>query len=201
MRTASKRDIVMRAAAARSVIRAADVVPLGVSPQYLNYLARRGALRRVGRGLYVRPDHSCTEYHSLAEVAAYAPRAVVCLLSALQFHCIGTQMPHAVWIAVPNRARSPKAPTTPVQTVRMGPVSLSAGVETHLLEGVPVRVFSSAKTVADCFKFRSLVGPDVAIEALREGLARRRFAPADLYEFALINRVWEVMRPYVEALQ
>jgi predicted transcriptional regulator of viral defense system len=150
--------------------------------------------------MFVMPDHRFTEHHSLAEVAAYAPQSVICLLSALQFHGIGTQMPHAVWIAIANKGHVPRVPTTPVEVVRMAPAALRAGIEEHTLEGVPARIFSAAKTVADCFKYRSSVGVEVALEALRDGLAQQKFTPADLYEYAVIDRVWGVMRPYVEAL-
>lgn len=193
--------MVLSAADTKGVFRASDVASLGVSAQYLNYLARRGDLRRVGRGLFTRPDHSPTEHHSLVAVAAHTPGSVVCLLSALQFHAIGTQMPHAVWLAIRNKARVPHVPTMPVQVVRMSPASLAGGVETHYLEGVPVRIFSAAKTIADCFKFRSTVGLDVALEALKEGLAARKVSPAEIYPFAVIDRVWEVMQPYLEAVQ
>jgi hypothetical protein len=106
-----------------------------------------------------------------------------------------------VWLAVGNNARVPKVPTVLVEPIRMSPTSLNADVQTHELEGVPVRIFSAAKTVADCFKFRSVVGMDVAIEALKDGLAHKAFSPSDLYYPAIIDRIWTVMRPYLEALQ
>jgi predicted transcriptional regulator of viral defense system len=201
MKLATKRDIVDREARSKGVLRAADVLPLGVTDSYLRYLVRQGHLERAGRGLFVLPDYPYTENHGLVEVAAYAPRCVICLLSALQFHGLGTQMPPAIWVAVANHAHPPKVPTVLIETVHMGPASLSAGVETHMLEGVLVRIFSAAKTVVDCFKFRSSVGIDVALESLKDGLARRKFTPADLYDYAVIDRVWEVMLRYLEALQ
>ena len=197
---ATKRDAVLGLARNRGVIRPRDLRSIGVAPSYLHDLTHDGALRQVGRGLFVLPHHCFTEHHSLAEVAAHAPRAIVCLLSALQFHGIGTQMPHAIWIAIPSKAHVPTVDTVPLEVVRMASASLRAGAEVHCLEGVPVHIFSAAKTIADCFKFRLTVGLDVALEALRDGLARDRVTPADLYEYAVINRVWGVMRPYIEAL-
>lgn len=197
----TKRTSVLELAAKQGVLRAVDVAPLDVSASYLHDLVRNGDLQHVGRGLFALPSYPFTEHHSLVEAARYAPRSIVCLLSALRFHSIGTQSPHAIWLAIPNKARVPKLPTAEVQPVRMSPAALTAGVETHMLEGVPVRIFSSAKTVADCFKFRSTVGLDVAIEALKDGLDRRLFAPSDLYQHAVTDRVWSVMRPYIEAFQ
>jgi len=196
-----KLNTVLQIASRKGVIRASDVSPLGVSPNYLYDLASQGLLTQVARGLFTMPRYRATEHHGLVEVAAYAPAAVICLLSALQFHGTGTQMPHAVWIAIPHRGRVPHVTTAPIEVVRMNAVSLSAGVQEHVLEGVPVRVFSPAKTVADCFKYRSSVGLDVAIEALKQSLRDGVVTPADLHQYAVIDRVWENMRPYVEALQ
>ena len=201
MKTAIKREIAMRTASSKGVIRAADVEAFGVSPNYLYDLARQGDLLWVGRGLFALPGYRVTEHHGLVEVAAHVPRAAFCLLSALQFHQIGTQMPQAIWFAIPHGGHVPRVSTTPIMVVRMNPASLNAGVETHVLEGVSVRIFSAAKTVADCFKFRSTVGLDVAIEALKDGLGKRKVTPGDLYRFAVIDRVWDVIRPYLEALQ
>ena len=201
MEIQTKRERVVEAASRRGVLRTEDLSDLGVSTSYISDLAERGVLKKLGRGLFSLPDYPVTENHSLVEVAAYAPKSVVCLASALQFHGIGTQLPHAVWIALPNYSRPPKVPTVAVEVVRMGEASLNAGVEEHRIEGVPVRIFSAAKTVADCFKFRSVVGTEVALEALKDVLHRRMVTRDQLYDYAVVDRVWNVMRPYLEVIR
>lgn len=201
MRRDSKRAIVEEIGRSKGVFRAAEAREKGISASYLRYLASTGHLERTRRGLFALRGAPLTEHHDLVEVAACVPASVVCLLSALQFHGIGTQMPPLVWIAVPSFRRPPTTLAGSVRPVHMSAASFSAGVETHVLEGVPVRVFNVAKTIADCFKFRSLVGLDVAVEALRSSLADHRVIPAEIYEYAKIDRVWKVMEPYLEALQ
>jgi predicted transcriptional regulator of viral defense system len=201
MKTARKREKVEQAAHARGVIRSADAREMGVSDAYLAYLAKRGHLVRIGRGLYALPNRDTSANASLVEVAAYAPKCVVCLLSALRYHDVGTQSAHAVWIALSSSGWAPQITSVPLQIVRMSEQSLHAGVETHMIEGIPVRVFSLAKTLADCFKHRSAIGIDVAVEALKDALATGKVRPAELHPFARVNRVWRVMEPYLEALQ
>jgi len=201
MSEALKRERVERAARGKGVIRAADVARLGVSDTYLGHLARQGRLQRVGRGLYALPDRNYSAHASLVEVAAYAPGSVICLLSALRYHGVGTQSPHAVWIALPRKAWVPHITSVPLEVVRMSEASLNAGVETHLIEGVPVRIFSLVKTICDCFKHRRSVGIDVAVEALKDAVGTRKVQPADLHPFAVIDRVWTIMNPYLEAIQ
>ena len=125
---------------------------------------------------------------------------MVCLLSALQFHVIGTQLPHAVWIAVEGRARRPQIDYPPIRVSHFSGEAFSSGVELHHLEGVPVKVYNPAKTVADCFKYRNKYGLDVALEALREGWRDRRFTIAEVWHEAQVCRVATVMRPYLESL-
>jgi predicted transcriptional regulator of viral defense system len=125
---------------------------------------------------------------------------VFCLLSALVFHGLTTEMPHEVWIAVRLKARTPAIDTPPIRLVRLSAGPLEAGVETHSVENVPLRVFSAAKTVADCFKFRGRIGVDVAVAALREGWRQKRFTMDELWHFARVCRVTSIMRPYLEIL-
>jgi len=195
----SKKEQIIDFARSRGVFRARDLAPIGISPSYLEDLARRGTIQKAGRGLYQARDFDITENHSLVEITAYVPNAIICLTSALQFHRLGTQLPAAVWIALPNFAHSPKLPIM-VEVVHMNDAGLSAGVEKHRLEGVEVRIFNAAKTVADCFKYRSVVGLDIALEALKSGLQQGRVTPNDVYHYAEINRVAKVMLPYLEAL-
>jgi predicted transcriptional regulator of viral defense system len=132
-------------------------------------------------------------------VARLAPNAVVCLLSALRFHGLGTQLPSEVWLAVHVKAWRPRLTGMPVRIVRMSGPALTEGVEVHEVEGVPVRMTSAAKTVADCFKFRNKIGLDVVLEALRE-YRRQRRSLDDLHRLARVCRVDRVMRPYLEAM-
>lgn len=182
------------------IVRPRDIEAIGLPREYLLRLHRRGRLIRSGRGIYTLPDAPITEYHSLAEVAKRVPEAVVCLLSALTFHEITTQVPPSVWIALRKGARRPGISSPSLRIVRLSGSSLSEGIETHHIEGVPVRVYSAAKTVADCFKFRNKIGLDVAIEALKDTTRQKRATINQIYRFAKICRVSNVIRPYMEAL-
>ncbi len=181
------------------VIRPGDVRARGIAPVYLTRLVRNGALVRVGRGLYSLANGSATADRTVVEAARHAPRGVICLLSALRLHGLTTQMPPAVWIAIGVKARRPVAAGPPLEIVRMSGPALTSGIEERVIEGVRVRVYGPAKTVADCFKFRNKIGLDVAIEALRD-YRRRRGGIDELVRYAEICRVARVMRPYLEAL-
>jgi predicted transcriptional regulator of viral defense system len=184
----------------RTILRAADAARLGLHTQVLTRLVAEGALERVGRGRYRSPGADVTEHHGLALTAAAVPRGIVCLLSALVFHGIGTQNPSEVWLAVDRRARAPKVAWPPLRVVRFSGRALTEGVETHRIDGEAVRVYSLPKTIADCFKYRNKVGMDVALEALKDAWHHKRLRMADLDEYAHICRVARVMRPYLEAL-
>jgi len=199
MMTTSTEEILRRVREA-GVVRPRDLEGAGIPGTYLARLARRGLLVRIGRGLYTLPGAPASEHHSLAEAAKRVPRGVVCLLSALRFHDLTTQAPFQVWMAIGEKDRRPKADGQALRIVRYSPQALQAGVDTHDIDGVQVSVFSPAKTVADCFKYRNKIGIDVAIEALRD-CRERRLCPADeLVRYARICRVWNVMRPYMEAV-
>jgi predicted transcriptional regulator of viral defense system len=133
-------------------------------------------------------------------VAKRVPVAVICLLSALVFHEITTQSPPAIWIALSKGARKPALTSPSLRVVRLSGPSLTAGIENHQIEGVPIRVYSAAKTVADCFKFRNKIGLDVAIEALKDCLRQKKANVKEIYRDAKIYRVGNVIRPYMEAL-
>ena len=182
------------------VLRARDLNPHGIPRTYLSRLCAAGKLRRIARGLYVLPNSEITEHHSLAEACKRVPKGVVCLLSALRFHELTTQAPSKVWLAIGEKAWKPRIDYPPLRIVRFSQATLNAGVEDHQIEGVPVRVFSPAKTVADCFKYRNKIGLDVAIESLRECLRSRRCTVDDLWHYAKICRIQNVMRPYLESL-
>lgn len=167
---------------------------------WLTRLQRRGLIDRVRRGLYSAVDADWTEHHSLAEVARQAPAGVICLLSALQFHDLTTQLPFEVWLAIDRKARVPKVMTPQVRVMRFSGLALTTGVEEHVIEGVPVRIFGPAKTVVDCFRYRNKIGFDVALEALRDCYRLRLATVDELWECAQQLRVGNVMRPYIESL-
>ncbi len=182
------------------VIRVRDITDQGLHPENLRRLVQKGHLIRLSRGVYAPANFEATEHHGLAQVAIRMPRSVVCLLSALLFHDLTTQLPRRVWIAIPPKARMPKLDWPPIEVHRFSGKSLTDGWTEHELEGVPVRIFDPAKTVADCFKFRNTVGLDVAIEALRDCLRQKRATVDELIHYARICRVDTVMRPYLEAM-
>ena len=182
------------------MLRARDLEQQGLTRTMLSHLIQQGQLQRIDRGLYMIPDSEVSENHTLAEVATHTPNAVICLLSALRFHGLTTQNPHETWVAIDGKAHQPRNSQIPMRVVRFSGAALSEGQETHTIEGVKVRVYSPAKTVADCFKFRNKIGIDVAIEALRECVHSKQCTPSQIMRYAHICRVNTVIRPYLEAL-
>jgi len=182
------------------VVRVRDVKERDFHPEHLRRLVQKGHLMRLSRGVYAPVDFEATEHHGLAQVSIRMPQSVVCLLSALLFHDLTTQLPRKVWIAIPPKARAPSLEWPPVEVHRFSGRSFSEGWTEHQLEGVSVRVFDPAKTVADCFKFRNTVGLDVAMEALRDCLRQKCATVDELIHYAKICRVDTVMRPYLEAM-
>lgn len=182
------------------VLRSRDLASYSIPRKYLSRLCEKGILSRSGRGIYV-PGSAAnfTEHHTLAEVCKRVPKGVVCLLSALQFHNLTTQMPAEVWLAIDRKSRLPKEPNLPMRIVRFSGKALKEGIAEHLIEGVKVRIYCPAKSVVDCFKYRNKIGLDIAIEALRECRRQRRCSNDELWQFANICRVAKVMRPYLEA--
>lgn len=181
-------------------LRSRDLKKHGLFRTPLSRLIRKGRVVRTERGLYMKPGEAETEHFSLLEVAKKVPGGVICLLSALSFQGIGTQNPYQVWIAIDRKSAKPRVRNTRVRIVRFSKASLLYGVEKHDILGITLIVTGPAKTVADCFKYRNKIGLDVAIEALREGLRDRRFTTEDLYRAALVCRIWNVIKPYAEAM-
>ena len=196
----SSSDEVLAFIRAHAAVRPRDLEAAGFNRMWLTRLERRGLIERVRRGLYVAADAEWTEHHSFAEVARQAPGGVICLLSALSFHGLTTQIPFEVWLAIDRKARVPKAMTPQVRVMRFSGVALTSGVEEHVLEGVPVRIYGPAKTVVDCFRYRNKIGFDVALEALRDCYRLRLATVDELWECANRLRVGNVMRPYIESL-
>lgn len=192
-------DHILELARRLRVLRAADVREHGWSPQLLIRLHQAGKLQRLARGLYGLPDAEVTEHQTLIEVCQRVPKAVLCLLSALQFHGIGTQVPQEVWIALPEATQTPAPGYPPLRITRLRGPAYSEGILAVTEHGAPIRVYSAAKTVTDCFKFRNKIGLDVALEALKDAWRSRKVTMAELGRFARINRVERVMQPYLEA--
>jgi len=182
------------------IVRPRDIEAIGIPREYLLRLHGQGKLNRIGRGIYSLPGAAVTERHTYAEVAKRVPDAVLCLLSALAFHEITTQSPASVWIALGKGARKPAIVSPSLRVIRLTEPSLSEGIEKQSVEGVTVRVYSAAKTVADCFKFRNKIGLDIAIEALKDCLRQKKATVNEIYRYAKICRVSNVIRPYMEAL-
>ncbi len=194
------RQRLIRLASRRKTLRPRDLEPLGIPRAYLQRLVKEGVLDRVARGVYHLAGGPATQHATLIEVAKRIPEGVACLLTALLFHEIGTQLPSKVWMAVERKAWKPRISDLPVHIVRFSGAALTAGVERHKIEGVTVPVYSPAKTVTDCFKYRNKVGLDVAIEALRDCLSQRKCTYDDLWRYAKICRVANVIRPYLESV-
>lgn len=191
---------VLALARKHSLLRARDLAEHQLPTVVLSRLVTAGKLERVARGLYSLPGRTLSEHRSLAEVALRVPRGVICLLSALRVHGIGTQAPFEVWLAIPHRAPVPRLDQPAVRVVRMSGSALTEGVERILVDGMEVPVFNVAKTVVDCFKCRNKIGLDVALEALRDGWTQRKLTMDALWHYATIDRVANVMRPYLESV-
>ena len=182
------------------LLRPRDLAAHGIARTYLMLAVRQGRLTKVGRGLYAVGDAPVSENISLAEVCKRVPRGVICLLTALRFHEIGTQNPADVWLAVRSKDRGPRVGHLRLRIVRFSEQAMTDGVDEHHIGGVTCRITNPPRTVVDCFKYRNKIGLDVAIEALRECRRMRLATPGQLAEYAKANHVLNVMRPYLEAL-
>ena len=182
-----------------SIVSTAEMRSHGIHHEYLRQLCAKGELVRVGHGLYSLPNADITIHHGLVQASKAAPKGVICLLSSLRFHEIGTQAPREVWIALDRKSALPRIKNPKTRIVLFSGKALTEGVEEHTIEGVRVRIYSPAKTVADCFKYRNKIGIDVALEALRDVLRGRKCSTDELWKYAKICRVTKTMRPYMEA--
>lgn len=201
MDVTSHAERILRLASERGLVRTRDLIGGRIPRATLSRLVESGRLTQVARGLYALPGYSGSEEHQLAEVAVRAPRGVFCLLTALRFHQLTTQSPHEVWLAIPNKAHAPRLDYPPLRVVRFSGPALTEGVETRQVDGIAVRVYSLAKTVADCFKYRNKIGLDLALEALRECRREKRATNDELWRYAKVCRVADVMRPYMESIE
>jgi predicted transcriptional regulator of viral defense system len=182
------------------LLRTHDLVEQGIAYTTLSRLTQQGRLQRISRGVYALPDIPVTEYRSLVEASVRVPSGVICLLSALRFHQLTTHAPFEIWIAIENKRWKPRVEELPLRMFYFSGAAFTSGVETHTLEGLPLKIYDPAKTVADCFKYRNKIGIDLCIEALRTGLHQRRFTVDLLLNYAKICRVQKIMQPYLEAM-
>jgi len=200
MRTETHTQHVLQLVRQKGWLRASDLADVGVPRVVLTRMTASGQLERAARGLYRLPDTLGSEHEGLTTIAAKAPQAVICLLSALQFHGLTTQLPRQVWIAMPRGSHTPRIDHPPIRMVQFTGEAYSEGIGIHLRDQVPLRVYSAAKTIADCFKHRNKIGLDVALEALKDARAQKKANADDLWRYAKVCRVANVMRPYLEAL-
>ncbi|MFP3952987.1 MAG: type IV toxin-antitoxin system AbiEi family antitoxin domain-containing protein [Candidatus Acetothermia bacterium] len=189
---------VLKLAEENGVIRPKDVVNAGLPRKYVYRLLKQGKLEKIGRGLYKIPGREFSESEMLVKVAKRAPDVTICLLSALRFHNMTTQNPHRIWVAIQNKEKPPKV-DVPLKVVRMTGESLSEGRKQYGIDSISLNVYEPAKTVADCFKFRNRIGLDVALEALSEYRTQNLGTMSELWSYAKIDRVQNVIQPYAEA--
>ncbi|HEB86362.1 MAG TPA: transcriptional regulator [Gammaproteobacteria bacterium] len=196
----SQRQIAHTLLEARGIVRLVELRSAGVTAATVSRMERAGEVMRLARGLYQLPNAPLDAAHSLAEVAKRLPKGIVCLVSALAFHGLTDQLPKKIWLAIGKKDWAPKPDSMPIRVIRFTEGLLAESVETHVIEGVPVKVFGVAKTVADCFRHRSKVGLSVAVEGLQEALRQRKATPAEIARQAEHGGVSTVIRPYLEAL-
>jgi len=193
-------EAILKLARSRPLLRARDLKGQGIPTIALTRRVVARKIERVARGLNSQPHRSISAHRSLAEASVRVPRGVICLLSALRVHEIGTQAPFEVWMAIPQRMGAPWLDQPALRVIRMSGPALVEGIQNVVVDGIRVPVFNPAKTVSDCFKYRNKIGLDLALEALHEGWRQKRFTTDELSRYATINRVANVMRPYLESL-
>ncbi|MDP2828047.1 MAG: type IV toxin-antitoxin system AbiEi family antitoxin domain-containing protein [Sulfuricellaceae bacterium] len=185
----------------KGVLRPSDLDDIGAPRVVLTRMTANGQLEKAGRGIYRLPDNHGSEHESLITIATKVPQAVFCLLTALQFHELTTQLPRQIWIAMPRGSHTPRIDYPPVKMIQFSGEAYAQGIEVHERDQVTLRVYGIAKTIADCFKHRNKIGLDVALEALKDARAKKKASADDLWRFAKICRVANVMRPYLEAVE
>lgn len=182
------------------IIRPSDIDSSGKTRQQLIRMCQQGKLERVGRGLYALPDKVSSEFISFAQMSKLAPQGVICLISALQFHGLTTQISPEIWIMLEGSAKKPTFVYPPTRAMHTSGKAFNYGIRTYRIDKVPVKIYTPAKTVADCFKFRNKIGIDVALEALQETFMSRKASSDEIWEAAKVCRVSNIIRPYMEAV-
>ena len=194
-------QLALKLARERGLLRPIDVENKGIPRVTLSRLAASGQLEKVSRGLYRLPEKQLSEHEGLICIATKVPNAVFCLLTALQFHELTTQLPRQVWIAMPRGSHTPNLDYPPIKMVQFSGEAYTAGIEVHRQDNIPIKVYSLSKTIVDCFKYRNKIGLDVALEALKDAKSNNKVSATELWHFAKICRVTNVMRPYLEAIE
>ena len=184
----------------KGVLCTADMLNLGIHPRTLYKLRDTGVLEQLSRGVYRLADQEPVEHSDLVIVATRCPKAVICLVSALSFHLLTTQVPHSIFIALPQGSETPRIEYPPISVHRFSDESYDAGIEQHTISGITLQVYNPEKTIADCFKFRNKIGMDVVLEALKLYRKEKAFDVTKLLEYGRVCRVENIMKPYLEAL-
>jgi len=192
----------------RGIVRLSEFTKAGVTAAAVSRMTEKGLIVRLARGLYQLPDAALDTNHSLAEAAKRVPKGIVCLVSALAFHGLTDTIPPRVWMAIGPKDRRPRIDRPPLQFVRFSGKLLRTGIEEHLVEGVTVRIYNPAKTVADLFRYRQSQGTryqkspglNLALEGLREALRQRKATPSEIARYSTEAGIWKVVRPYLEAM-
>jgi len=195
-----QRDIAYRLLEQHKIVRTTELSRAGVHPETIRRMVKTGDIIKLARGLYSLPGYQPTEYYSLIEAQKLVDQGVVCLLSALSYHEIGTQNPSEIWMAIPRKTRPPKIENSPVKIVKFSEEGYQAGIETHSIENNEIKIYNIPKTIADCFKYRNKLGIDVAIEALKDVMLNKRTTVDELLKYAEIYRVRQIITPYMESL-
>lgn len=190
---------IIKTAQEQGVVSSAELRKSGFSPSLLCYMNSSGMLRRISRGVYTLPEHISSN-ETFVELALMIPHGVICLLSALQYHELTTQMPYEAWMAIKTGSHYPRHRKIPVRIVQISGKNFSAGIETHYEGGVKIRVYCPARTVVDCFRFRNKIGTDIAVEAMRDALRQKKATADEIWEYARQCRMTKIMRPYMEAI-
>ena len=198
--TGKNKERVLRLIEKQGLIRPKDLEAHGITRAQLARVVAEGLVLRQARGVYVAARHAPTAEHTLAHVAKRVPEGIFCLLTALRLHGLTTQSPAEVWVALAEKARRPRLDYPRLRIARFSGEALTQGVEERRAEGVTLHVYSAAKTVADCFKYRNKIGIDVAVEALRDFSRKHRGGATELARFARICRVSRVMQPYLDSI-
>lgn len=199
-KTRSHKEAILALFQRVKVLRVRDLLESGIDPGALRRMEKQGQVVRVSRGVYVEADAKTDRQQTLAVVFKKVPQGVACLLTALRFHELGTQDPREVWVAIGRTSKPPRMTYPHLRVFRFSGEALTSGIETHSIAGVEVRVYSAAKTIADCFKFRNQIGTNIAVEALKDALRQRKCTMDDLWRYARICRVSRIMQPYLEAV-
>jgi predicted transcriptional regulator of viral defense system len=182
------------------IIRPSDINSSDKIRQQFIRMYKQGKLERVGRGLYALPDKISSEFMSFAQVSKLAPQGIICLISALQFHELTTQISPEIWLMLEGATKKPSFEYPPTRVMHTSGKAFNYGIGTYHIDKVPVKIYTPAKTVADCFKFRNKIGIDVALEALQETFRSRKATPDEIWEAAKVCRVSNIIRPYMEAV-